>query len=175
MNKTKLLTVSAMFAALACVATLINIPSADGYKNLGDCIVLLSGCLLGPVYGALSAGIGSALSDIILGYPYYAPATFIIKGAMALLCGLAFTPADKKIRLKHILTMVIAEVIMVGGYFLYSLLILGNARAAAVESIPGNILQGVIGIIGAVLLLQIFCKNKALGKLLDDCRKNNNK
>ena len=86
MNKTKTLTVSAMLAALACVATLINVPSVDGYKNLGDCIVLLSGCLLGPLYGALAAGMGSALSDIILGYAYYAPATLVIKGVMALMC-----------------------------------------------------------------------------------------
>ncbi len=171
MNKTKTLTVSAMLAALACVATLINVPSVDGYKNLGDCIVLLSGCLLGPLYGALAAGIGSALSDIILGYAYYAPATLVIKGVMALMCGYAFKKTDVKIKPVHILVMLIAEAVMVGGYFAYSLLIVGSEAAAAIESIPGNVLQGVVGIVGAVLLLQVFCKNKALQKLLDGCRK----
>ena len=67
--------------------------------------------------------------------------------------------------------MLIAEAVMVGGYFAYSLLIVGSEAAAAIESIPGNVLQGVVGIVGAVLLLQVFCKNKALQKLLDGCRK----
>lgn len=170
MRTTKKLTVSAMLAALACVATLINVPSVDGYKNLGDCIVLLSGCLLGPLYGFLAAGIGSALSDIILGYAYYAPATLIIKGVMALMCGFAFKASDVKIKFSHILVMLLAEAVMVSGYFVYSLFIVGNEAAAAIESIPGNVLQGVVGIIGAVLLLQIFCKNKALQNLFKGCR-----
>ena len=75
-----------MLAALCCVATMIiKIPSPlKGYLNLGDCVVLLSGWLLGPAYGFAAAGIGSALADIFSGYVIYAPATFIIKGLMAI-------------------------------------------------------------------------------------------
>lgn len=170
MAKTKKLTISAMFAALACVATLINIPSVDGYKNLGDCIVILSGCILGPFYGALAAGIGSALSDVILGYAFYAPATLVIKGIMALLCGSLFKKEDEKLLPVHIFAMIEAEIIMISGYFVYSLFILGNGIAAVAESVPGNVMQGAVGVIGAVILLQVFFKNKALQKLLKDCR-----
>ena len=54
---------TALFMALCCVATMvIQIPSpTQGYVNLGDCVVLLSGWLLGPWYGIAAAGIGSAL------------------------------------------------------------------------------------------------------------------
>ena len=79
-----------MLAALTCVATIvIKIPSPlNGYINLGDCIVLLSGWLLSPVYGFFAAGLGSALADLFSGYAAYAPATFLIKGLMALIaCG----------------------------------------------------------------------------------------
>ena len=59
-----------MLAALVCVATMvIKIPSPlNGYINLGDCIVLLSGWLLSPVYGFMAAGLGSALADLFAGY-----------------------------------------------------------------------------------------------------------
>lgn len=79
------ITMTALFAALCCIATMvIQIPTpTNGFINLGDCIVLISGYLLGPVYGALAAGIGSMLADILSGYAYYAPATFIIKAVMA--------------------------------------------------------------------------------------------
>ena len=78
--------VAAMLAALACVATMIiKIPTPlKGYVNLGDCVVLLCGSILSPAYAFLAAGIGSGLADVLSGYLVYAPATFAIKGAMAL-------------------------------------------------------------------------------------------
>ena len=83
MKQTKLRTLilAAMFAALTCVATMIiHIPSPiGGYFNLGDCMVLLSAFVLGPVWGTAAGGIGSALADVICGYFVYAPGTLVIK------------------------------------------------------------------------------------------------
>ena len=58
-QKVRKLVLSALMAALVYVATsIIQIPSpVNGYVNLGDCFVLLSGWLLGPWYGAAAAGI----------------------------------------------------------------------------------------------------------------------
>ena len=74
-------------ASMVCVATMIiKIPSPmKGYLNIGDCIVLLCGWLLAPGYGFVAAGLGSALADMLSGYVVYAPATFLIKGSMALI------------------------------------------------------------------------------------------
>ena len=84
--KLKKLMLSALFAALTCVATfVVRIPSPlGGYINLGDCTALLCGWLLGPIYGFLAAGVGSAVADLSAGYVAYAPATFLIKGLVAL-------------------------------------------------------------------------------------------
>ena len=81
-----------MLAALTCIATMvIKIPSPlNGYLNLGDCVVLLAGWMLSPVYGFLAAGVGSALADLFSGYVVYAPATFVIKGLMALVAYYGF-------------------------------------------------------------------------------------
>ena len=80
-NATKRIVVASMLCALTCVATMvIKIPSPlNGYLNLGDCVVLLAGWILSPVYGFLAAGLGSAAADLFSGYVVYAPATFAIK------------------------------------------------------------------------------------------------
>ena len=67
-KKIRKLVLAALLAALVCVATMVvQIPSPmQGYVNLGDCFVLLSGWLLGPWYGFAAGGIGSMLADIFL-------------------------------------------------------------------------------------------------------------
>ena len=64
--KIKKLVLAALMAALTYVATsIVRIPSPmQGYVNLGDCIVLLSGWILGPWWGAAAGGIGSMLVDL---------------------------------------------------------------------------------------------------------------
>ena len=91
-KKIRKLVLAALLAALVCVATMVvQIPSPmQGYVNLGDCFVLLSGWLLGPWYGGAAAGIGSMLTDLLSGYGYYAPGTFVIKGLDALVAALIF-------------------------------------------------------------------------------------
>ena len=83
--KIRKLVLAALFAALCTVMTLvIQIPSPmQGYVNLGDCAVLLSAWVLGPVYGGVAAGTGSMLADLFSGYAHYAPGTFLIKLCMA--------------------------------------------------------------------------------------------
>ena len=87
-NKQLLHTVmAALFAALVCVATVavrVPIPATQGYANLGDALVLLAAFFLGPLYGALAAGVGSALADLFAGYALYAPGTAVIKGLCAM-------------------------------------------------------------------------------------------
>ena len=98
-SKTKKIVIAALMTSLVCVATMIiKIPSPlKGYINLGDCIVLIAGWMLSPVYGFLAAGLGSAMADIFSGYVTYAPATFIIKGAMALIAFSCFKLMNKKL------------------------------------------------------------------------------
>ena len=79
----KKIVMAALFAALACAATMsirIPTPGTGGYIHPGDAIVILSGVVLGPVWGLLAGGIGSALADLLGGYLTYVPITFVIKG-----------------------------------------------------------------------------------------------
>ena len=155
---------SSMLAALTCVATMvIKIPSPlNGYINLGDCIVLLSGWLLSPVYGFFAAGLGSALADLFSGYAAYAPATFLIKGLMALIaCGgvkLFQKRVDKQF--SRIISGVTAELFMIAGYWLFEGFLYGFISSAM--NIPANGLQGLAGLILGILLIHIFEKHKIM-------------
>lgn len=153
---------SAVFAALTCVATMIiRIPSfgSVGYVNIGDTIVLISAWLLGGVYGALAAGIGSGLADLLAGYGYYVPGTFIIKFLMAFVAYLIFKKISNKIA-ALVVGGVVAEVIMIVGYFFYKALILGKGFAAAVPSVFSNLAQGVTCLVLALVVYFALEKSK---------------
>ena len=158
-NNLKKLILAALFAALSCVATMsirIPTPGTSGYIHPGDAIVILSGVILGPVWGFLAGGIGSALSDLIGGYFIYVPITFVIKGLVALAAGLLYQKVGKNQKSRYIAVILggVADIILVaGGYFVCEFFIYGAGAAA---SIPANIIQGVGGLVISCILYPIL-------------------
>lgn len=163
-EKTKKLVIAALMAALTCVATMIvKIPSPlKGYINLGDCFVLLSGWMLSPMWGFLAAGLGSALADILSGYMIYGPATFLIKGLMALAAFYGFRLLKNKWGnlASRIVSGIAAEIIMLVGYFLFAGILYGFGPATV--NIPANAVQGVAGIVIGIVLVKILEKSKTV-------------
>lgn len=153
---------AALLAALTCVATMIiKIPSPlKGYLNLGDCVVLLAGWTLSPAYAFLSAGLGSALADVFSGYATYAPATFVIKGLMALIAFAVFKLLFAKLGNlpSRIISGVLAEVAMVLGYFVFEGVLYGFLPSLV--NIPPNAIQGLAGLIIGFTLIKILEKSK---------------
>ena len=141
---TQKIIVSSMLAALTCVATMIiKIPSPlHGYLNLGDGIVLLAEWMLSPMYGFLSAGLCSALADILSGYIAYAPATFMIKGLMAVIAFYGFKLFRKKIGKlsSRIISGTAAEIMMILGYFVFEGFLSGFVPSLV--NIPANGIRG---------------------------------
>lgn len=163
-NNTRKIVLAALLAAITCVATMIiRIPTPmQGYLNMGDCIVLLCGWILGPAYGFLAAAIGSALADILAGYMVYAIATFIIKGLMAVAAYYIFKMLAKGTNavLSRIISAVAAEIIMILGYFLFEGFMYGFA--GSLMNIPANGLQGLFGIIVGTVLIGLFSRKKLI-------------
>ncbi|TXT66670.1 MAG: putative membrane protein [Promethearchaeota archaeon] len=138
-----------IFGALTCVLTMvpkIPVPATQGYINIGDAAVMLTSLLFGPVIGSIGGGVGSALADIFLGYPIYAPATLIIKGLEGLVVGLISNPKKtvRRIHYKDVLAVLIGGLIMVFGYFLYEIILFGIA-AALTEIVLNGLIQYGIG------------------------------
>ena len=147
-------------AALTCLATMIiKIPTigTGGYVNIGDSVVLMSAWLLGNPYGALAAGIGSALADLLSGYPAYIPGTAVIKFVMAFVCAIIFKHLSGKLNktVVYIISGIVAELIMVAGYFLYESTLLGYGIAAS-ASIISNAVQGIVCLVLGNLLILLF-------------------
>lgn len=157
-NATQKIVMAALLAALTCAATMIiKIPSPlKGYLNLGDCVVLFAGWMLNPIYGFLAAGLGSALADLFSGYVIYAPATFVIKGLMALIAYYGFKLLHKKFGnlISRIITGIVAEVVMILGYFVFEGFLYGFGPS--VVNIPANGVQGIAGLILGCVLVKGF-------------------
>lgn len=160
-KKHQVFVIAALLAAMTTIATLIiRIPifSTNGYINIGDAIVLLSAWFLGNPYGALAAGIGSGLADLLAGYPAYIPGTTVIKFLMAFIWAVIYKLLTKK-GLKDaaaaVISSVTAEIWMVLGYLLYESFLLGYGKAA-LASVAGNATQAVAGVIlGSILMVSL--------------------
>ncbi|MCC8025599.1 MAG: ECF transporter S component [Clostridium sp.] len=159
---TKKLVMAALFAALACVATMsirIPTPGTGGYIHPGDAVVILCGIFLDPVSAFLAAGIGSCMADMLGGYFIYVPITFAIKGLVAYLSS----------RLYHSLMQrganvygavaacgVIDMAVVAGGYCLCEIFLYG--LGAALASVPSNLIQGASGLIISSALYPLLHK-----------------
>ena len=158
----KKLVLASVFASIVCVATVVfafPLPG-NGFANLGDCFVIICGGLIGPWWGFAAAAVGAALADIILGYAVYAPATFLIKGLMALLVYYIAAKNGKISVIKIAVSAVAAEIVMVAGYFFFELAVYG--AGVAIPDLLGNTTQAGVGAVAGTILLSAFLKNKKL-------------
>lgn len=160
-SRTQKIVLTALMAALVCIATMvIRIPSPfRGYLNLGDCAVLAAGWLLPPGYGFLAAGIGSALADVFSGYLAYAPATFAVKGLVAVTAYYGFRLLGRVMSNlpSRIISGAAAETVMVLGYYLFEGMLYGFAPSLV--NIPANCVQGAAGLVAGVLLIKMLEKS----------------
>ena len=149
-TKTRKIVITALMASLTCVATMvIKVPSPLN--------VLLCGWLLSPWYAFFAAGFGSALADLLSGYIAYAPATLVIKGLMALVAFFCFALMKKSGKfVPRLVGGVLAEILMVMGYFVFEGFMYGFAPSAV--NIPANGVQGVAGLVIGLALIAVFEK-----------------
>ncbi len=165
-NKLMKLVTASLMAAMTCVATFmlpIRVPgTTGGYIHPGDAFVLLSGIILGPLYGSIAAGIGSMLADIVVAYPYFY-ITLIIKAAAA------FTGVLVYRRIKAapvILAAVFSGIVVTAGYFLFEVFVYGLPAAAL--SVPFNIIQNVFSVVLSAVLLPLLRKIPQVRSMMDD-------
>lgn len=155
------LSIMSIFAAITCILTMtvtIPVPATGGYINIGDLGVMLAGLIFGPIIGFMSGGVGSALADIFLGFPIWAPATFVVKGLEGFVVGLIANPRifHGKRTYKDILAVIAGGLLMVLGYFIVELLVFNFGMVASLSEVPGNFFQFIFGAIGSIILIVIL-------------------
>ncbi len=129
-----------LMGALVLVGTYLNVPiPVLGDKTmigLGNVFCILSGLLLGPVYGGAAAGIGSFIFDLIGGWASSAPFTLVFKFIMAFVCGTIAWGGDKS--KKKLSRLILAAV---AGSLSYCVLYLGYSYVK--ELLIGSAVQVV--------------------------------
>lgn len=152
MRNTRILnvTLAAMFAALTFVFTMfvnVRLPIAanGGLIHLGNVPLFIGAILFGKRIGAFAGGVGMALFDLLSGWTLWAPFTFVIVGAMGYVVGAV---SEKRQKLYwYALSMAVACVIKVVGYYIAEWIIYGNFFAP-LSSVPGNLVQ-----VGAAMVI----------------------
>ena len=119
----------------------IPLPHVKGYINIGDSVILLTGLLLGPGAGAVVGGVGSAMADLILGYPHWAGWTLAIKGLEGFLAG--------RWGKRPFVGALAGVGAMAGGYFVAGCLMYGSV-APALAQLPFDLIQGGISCMAAL-------------------------
>jgi len=149
-SKIKNLALYGLFIALVYVATrFINIPgpTSGGLFHLGNVMAFTIAIVFGKKAGAISGAFGMALFDVTSSYFIWAPFTFIIRFTMGYIMGYLSHKAGSsksKVIIFNSLGIIIATIIMVGGYYLTEAAMLGNF-IAPIQSIWGNFMQCVVG------------------------------
>ena len=159
-RSTRKLVLAALFAALICVMTLfVKMPvpgNPSAYVHAGDGFIYTAAVIMGGPLAAAAAAVGSILADLLGGYAIYMPATFIIKGVMGFIVGIAHT---KSMNWKlAIVLMISASMVMVLGYALYELFLLNLTWENVLLDIYFNLGQGLFGVIIGLPLAMLVSK-----------------
>lgn len=154
-SKTKLLTITALFAALIYLVTAyLHIPSHTGYTHVGDAFIYLAASLLPTPYAAAAGAIGAALADGLTGYAIWMLPSIIIK-ALTAFCFTAKAPTVFTTR--NLLGLLPAFLLCAGGYYVAEGLMTGNF-VAPLAGIPGYITQ--VGLSAALYLALTFALDR---------------
>lgn len=141
---------SALLTAMIMIATMfLQMPTGlGGYVHLGDGVIFIAAAVLGP-WAGIAAALGSALSDLFAGYTIYVPATLIIKGLMGFMAGQFMSREGKRFQMRNLLVFVLAETVMLLGYFVYESMTMG--LAAALGAVGFNLVQAAFGVAAGLI------------------------
>ena len=168
-NHVKKLVFTSLFTALIIVCTAyVSIPlPLVGYVHFGDAFIFLATFILGPIYGAVASGVGSALADLIV-YPAYALGTLIVKALMSLSAYALYyllKKAIKKMVIVEIIAGIVGTIVMALGYFVFEFIWVLPGSLSVAVNIPFSLLQGAVGVAIAVIIMRLLEKTKLLRTL----------
>ena len=175
MNETKnrrlvaKLCMTAVMAALVAVGSnlQVQIPAILGTSrfHLGNVMCALSGLLLGPWWGALGSGLGSALYDLLMDPTRFIefPITFVTKAVYGLVAGAVFFKVfkGKSNYVNEAIATALAAasyivVYLAKSFFYNGLLIKGLTADAAwlgvLEKVPSSVFNGIVALVFAPIL-----------------------
>ena len=144
----------AMLTALTVVLALtfiFPVPMTKGYVNLLEVGIYTTAMLLGGPAGMIVGGISGGMLDLILGYPQWIIFSVLIHGGQGYIAG-KFCMTKKWS--SRVISLLVASVFMVIGYFFATSFLYGSV--AGVASIIGNIIQNGFGVVVSMILIKVL-------------------
>jgi len=167
-SNTLKIAVATVFTALVFVVSSqippIPIPATGGYFNVGETTIYVAALVFGPLVGAFAGGVGAALSDLYLGYSFFAPGTLIIKAIEGASVGFLNIKLKRYIQnqtLCAVIATITGGLTMVLGYFLYENLLtvlVPSLNIYAIGEVPLNIGQMLVGLLIAVPIMHAILR-----------------
>jgi len=148
-----------LMAALVFVGTyFFKIPTPSGYTHLGDCMIILTVCMLGTKKGILAGAIGAGLSDLLGGYTAWVLPTMLFKGLWALVMGLVAYKLLPKVKFNWLIGAIAGGILHVILYTLIKIPLYGMEYALVrIPIITGQTICGIV--FGSALYLFIKSTN----------------
>lgn len=150
---TTALLVSMVFIATKFINVRLPVSINGGLIHLGTGMLYIAAIVFGRKKGAVAGAFGMFLFDIISGWAAWAPFTFVIRGVMGYLVGTIanLKGRDGKSFIFNLLAILAGGVWMIVGYYFAEVILYGN-WATPVTSIPGNVLQIVLGLVSLAVV-----------------------
>lgn len=158
------LIITSMLIALVFVATILlniklPITANGGLVHLGTAVLFISSILFGPKKGAIAGAIGMGLFDLVGPWVLWAPITFLARGLQGYIVGkVAWSKGRNGSSLAlNLIATIVSIPFMLAVYYLGEAIIFKSWIIPA-ASIPGNIVQNVVGLCVAIPVCVVLKK-----------------
>lgn len=158
------LIITAMLIALVFVATILlniklPISANGGLVHLGTAMLFIASILFGPKKGAIAGAVGMGLFDLISGWTLWAPFTIVARGLQGYIVGKIAWSKDRKGNSYtfNLIATICSIPFMLGVYYICERVLFGS-WIIPIGSIPGNLIQNIVGICVAVPVCAVLKK-----------------
>lgn len=156
-TKTFDLVITALLTALVFVSTSflnIKLPFGEGgLIHLGTVMLFIASILFGPKKGAFAGSVGMAIFDLSGPWAIWAPITFVARALQGYVVGkIAWSNGHKGDSTKlNLVATIVSAPVMIGAYYVGQGIMFGN-WITPIQSIPGDVIQNVVGVVIAIPL-----------------------
>ena len=144
--------IAVMAVCIAVVTALVQVVLSPtpigGYIHPGAVAEVFVAIAFGPIVGMVAAGVGAAISDLILGFGSFAPLTLIAHGALGFLAGWL---GWKKGWFGPVTGWIVGGLALVAVYLIGEATVYQLGLAYALQEVPWNLVQVSLGIFGLLL------------------------
>lgn len=163
-TKTYDLVMTAILIALVFVSTIflnikLPITANGGLVHLGTAMLFIASILFGPKKGAIAGAVGMGLFDLVGGWLVWAPITIVSRGLQGYIVGKIawFHGRNGDSMGLNIVATIVSIPVMVAVYYVGEGILYAN-WVAPLASIPGDLVQNILGIIIAIPVCAVLRK-----------------